>query len=214
MKAMNRRVNHLFAFGVLLLASAGCNAIFGFDERTLDEPDSEEVCLDYCERIQGICTGEAFQFESDDICISACLSLSLGEIGDRTGNTVECRMSFLDDAEELEGEERTNACAIAGFVSIDRDGQPGCGDPCVSYCEAMRATCPDTVPGTMEDADCDSLCRNLEVATDWTANDPNDKDVDDTLQCRLWHLANATNLPNNHCGHAEGEVKCDDVPGP
>lgn len=192
------------AAALAVFAAAGCNAIFGFEERTLIPPDT---CEQYCTDIMAFCIEDALQYQDAQICKEACYELGSGQPGDRAGNSVECRRSYLADAEQLSGDERTEACRKAGFASLDGDSVSVCGDACELYCTLMPEICPDEGIPTDPEA-CGNLCTGFDRVDDFVATNLAMKNENDTLQCRLWHLANSAAIPNDHCGHAAGEGLC------
>jgi hypothetical protein len=189
-----------------MLGSVACNAVLGLEERTLEEPD---VCEEYCTTIMGVCVDDALQYQTAEICLAACYRLNTGEPGDRSGNSVECRRSFLADAEAASGDERVEACRKAGFASLDGASASTCGDACELYCTLMPEICRNAgIP--VDPEACGNLCSGFDRVDDFVATNDDMKNQRDTLQCRVWHLANAAALPNDHCGHAAGVGLCNE----
>jgi hypothetical protein len=211
-KAMNRRVNHYVATGLMLLASAGCNAIFGFDERPLFVESGDDVCIEYCEGILAECLGSSEQYENLGACEESCFAMNSGAPGATSGDNVECRLRHVEEAALLRAEEKDtfDVCSQAGYASaiFDDPPAPACATPCKRYCERLSAICTEAFANAgFDDENCVGECAKVAIDPNWNPAGP-DRDRFDSLQCRLWHLSNAEENPGTHCNHAVGVGKC------
>lgn len=85
--------------------------------------DGNDPCATYCAGVQENCAaGEAVQYDSINACEAECLNFRInGDPGDVTGNTVQCRTSFVfQPPAEL---TPVQSCAEAGPESM------ACQDP-------------------------------------------------------------------------------------
>ena len=197
----------LAAAALALFGAAACNSILGFEERTFNP------CAQYCSSITETCKDTFKQYQSEEICLATCALLDPGDGASTEGNTVACRQAHIDAAAELSQADRGEQCHLAGLAGTFPDGSAGCADRCDFYCSLMAEVCPGTAPGSADPEDCASLCTAVPVNAAWTAADPDLKDHDDSIDCRFWHLANATDGPE-HCDHADGTVKCEGIATP
>jgi len=186
------------------LSLAACNSIFGFEERTFDP------CVEYCDGIMSTCTDALKQYQSEDVCLTTCALLDPGESGATTGDTIACRQSHVETAATQAAADRADECSLAAFGGFHLDGTAGCADRCNLYCAEMREICPDTELGAGDPEDCASACAAVPIDTAWTSADPDLKDHDNSIECRVWHLANATQ-DTTHCAHADGTTKCEGI---
>ena len=190
-----RRVAGLFVVGAL----AACNGVLGIEERELVEAEAELSCELYCDTTAANCTGDFQQYESREACIAMCGELELGAEGDTSGNTVGCRLRNAELAQETG--ELGDHCPLAGPA--------GCGDRCTNFCAVFVPACGSLSPGVEDEAKCLAFCQASADNPDWTPLADDLRDHDASIQCRLWHLANATLAPDVHCGHANGTTKCE-----
>ncbi len=179
----------------------GCNSILGIDERTLAEEAGGLSCQGYCDAIQASCTEEFQEYQTPEACLSTCEQLALGAAEDTTGNTVGCRMHNVQLAKDTG--ELVDYCPIAGPV-----GGGSCGDRCDNFCALFVPNCAAFSAAT-DTASCLTLCQSSPDNPVWDPRIPEEKDFDASIQCRIWHLANAVLDPTLHCGHADGTTKCD-----
>lgn len=123
MKAMNRVAVLRVAAALAVFAAAGCNAIFGFEERTL-EVDNEDLCNEYCAGILAECQGSSEQYENETVCKESCFAMNSGNPGATSGDNVECRLRHVEEAAQLraEGKDTYDVCSKAGYAS-------GCAGP-------------------------------------------------------------------------------------
>lgn len=199
-----RRIQSALAVAMCAASVAACNSILGFDERTFDP------CVAYCDAITTTCTDAFKQYQSEDICLTTCALLEPGDASSDTGDTVACRQAHVDAASEQAAADRAEECSLAGFGGFHLDGSAGCADRCELYCAQMKEVCPSTEPGSADEEGCASLCLAVPVNPAWTPADATVKDHDNSIECRLWHLANATE-GSEHCAHADGTAKCEGI---
>jgi len=182
-------------------ASIGCNGILGIDERTLAPADDPLSCESYCVAVQAGCTGEFAQYQTREVCLSTCALLPLGTAADTSGNTVGCRLHNVQLATDTG--ERGDHCPIAGPA-----GGASCGDRCQNFCSVFVPSCIG-LSAVADTESCLAFCASSIDHPEWNPLVPEELDHDDSIQCRIWHLANAAQSPDIHCGHADGTTKCE-----
>jgi hypothetical protein len=195
---------------VLALAAVGalpsCNAVLGIEERELVVDETQELsCELYCETTAANCAGDFQQYESPATCMAMCEQLELGTLEDKSGDTVGCRLHNAELAASTG--ELADHCPLAGPASGG-----ACGDRCESFCAVFTASCAGLSAVATDLETCRAFCSSSRDNPSWTPLDDQLRDHDDSIQCRLWHLANATLAPDVHCAHADGTVKCE-LPG-
>jgi hypothetical protein len=183
------------------IAAVGCNGILGIDERTLAKEEGGLSCQAYCDTIQATCTAEFQEYQTPEACLSTCGQIPLGAESDTSGDTVGCRMHNVQLAKDTG--ELGDYCPISGPV-----GGGSCGDRCENFCTLFVPTCAAYTAIT-DQASCLTFCQTSPDNAVWDPQDPNQKDHDASIQCRIWHLANAVLDPTLHCGHAAGTTKCE-----
>lgn len=191
--------------GLAATAAMGCNGILGIDDRTLVEDTTGLSCQNYCDAIQAACTDAFKEYETPEACLATCAKLELGTADDTSGNTVGCRMRNVQLAKDTG--ELGDYCPISGPV-----GGGTCGTRCDNFCALYVPSCT----GFAESADaatCPAFCQNSPDNPDWDPGIAEQKDHDASIQCRIWHLANAFLDPTLHCNHAAGVTKCEGQAG-
>lgn len=189
----------------LTIAAMGCNGILGIDERTLAADEGALSCQAYCDTIQATCTAEFQEYQTPEACLSTCGQLPLGTESDTSGNTVGCRLHNVQLAKDTG--ELVDYCPISGPV-----GGGSCGDRCENFCALFVPTCA-AYTTYADQASCLAFCQQSPDNPVWDPRDPNQKDHDASIQCRIWHLANAVLDPTLHCTHADGTAKCEGLDG-
>lgn len=190
--------------GAWVALGAGCNAVLGIEGRELQPEDTTEelTCQSYCDTVMTNCTGQFQQFQSAETCMALCGFLALGTAEDTSGNTAGCRLRNAELAESTG--ELGDHCPLGG------PGSGGaCGDRCQNYCALMTAACGSFSAVGADMTTCLDFCTQSRDNPAWTPTDPQLLDHDDSIQCRLWHLGNAAQSPDVHCGHADGTTKCE-----
>lgn len=149
-------------------------------------------CIRYCDAVMKNCTGPVQVYESTVVCLQVCRQLDPGSPGDRTGNTVACRL-FHANQIELIGEEESE-CPAAG-----PGGDGVCGTNCDGYCTLFRGLCPAALS-----VECAANCATVADLGGYTSA----ATTGATLQCRLYHVSAATLDADFHCPHAAGVGPC------
>lgn len=184
----------------LLLLAAGCNGVLGIEERSFDpgQTQQEVSCDDYCDLVTANCSGEHAVYASRDTCMGTCALIALGSPGD-SGNTVACRLEQARAAGETG--EPSDHCPIAG-----PGGRGFCGDDCTFFCENLPVVCGEAVeiPAALSDAECIASCEALDAKDDDETYSIPDDDNEDSRDCRILHLTNATAAVVPHCTHTIG----------
>jgi hypothetical protein len=170
-------------------AALACASIAGISAAELDA----DVCQSYCRAVLDACTDEFEVYTSLGVCLDYCATLSPGEPGDDSGNTVNCRLTHARNIADI-GEELVN-CPIAG-----PGGNGVCGSNCEGFCTAHRAICD---PELSEQA-CLNACGKLEDTGGYVTS----QQSGNTVQCRLYHVSAATISVDPHCSHAAGASPC------
>ena len=81
--------------GSMLLLLMACETADGwFSESSSVTDDAADLCQSYCSSTQGVCPEV---FVDHDTCFEACLDMDMnGQTGDRSGDTVQCRVTALE----------------------------------------------------------------------------------------------------------------------
>jgi hypothetical protein len=150
-------------------------------------------CEKYCGLVMANCTGPNAQYASLEDCHAFCAHLPLvqpaAEAEEKEAASVACRQYWADSP------ARTNPegyCLAAGPF-----GANVCGDRCTAFCDALLLTCtPDGGVAVYESQpDCASACASFsfrDAGEDGGGEAPFGPKNGDTLNCRLYHLRQAT----------------------
>jgi hypothetical protein len=177
----------ILILGALSSALGACQALAGIDDRTY----APDVCKQYCDLAQSLCTGTSQIYATPDTCNGVCRLLAPGDPNEPTGDTVACRINQLQLAQATnEPNSAATYCPHAGPAT-----NGACASNCDTYCSLFHAACPT---GVLPD-DCEQKCLGLE---DTGSFDVNANYYNDTLQCRFVHISVATIMPEEHCPHA------------
>jgi len=209
------RLSMLLAF--LPMASLACGEIIGIQEAYHDESldpelkaesegaggsdDGGSACAEYCDAIESSCSGPETQYADRQVCLDVCALWPEGSAEPTQENSLGCRMHQA----ELAGIEPEVHCTLAGPA-----GGGECGSTCESFCAIMMAVCtPETAADHYPDtetclADCLTVTDEGEFSTDSSQGYSSGL----TVQCRLYHVAAATQDPGRHCSHAIGSGPC------
>lgn len=189
----------LVALTLLAAATAGCRAILGIEERTLDGGGGADAgdlsCASYCSAVMDACTGDNVQYASEAACLALCATMPMGAEDDSTGNTVGCRLNSARNV-KLTGE-------VKGCIAAGPSGDDVCGSDCEAYCTSLEAICP-TEFATFN-GDCLSSCAAVPDCHDYEADPLRD---DNSLQCRIFHLTSAAIDSTTHCPHTIAVGHC------
>jgi hypothetical protein len=183
---------------LLLFCTCACERVLSIDEATIDPAldQTEDSCNRYCDLVMTNCQGQDAVYSSRDGCLTLCANMPAGERGATFGNSVQCRMH----AAELAPAEPAFYCPGAG-----PGGNGVCGDNCESFCQLVGLVCSGENAGYADDDACWSDCTALPDLGTFTI-DPAPRGA--MVQCRLYHLTNATLEPDRHCSHALGGSPC------
>ncbi len=163
----------------------------------------EATCEEYCQVVEASCANDSEEY-MESVCPVMCGYLSKGHVGDTSGDTVGCRMTQA----ELAQDDPAAHCQAAGPL-----GAGPCADRCESFCQLVFATCGphEVVPYANLD-DCKTKCASYPYLTIEEGGSDINNVSGDTLNCRLYHLQVAANpdIPNafNHCGHVGAVGPC------
>lgn len=172
-----------------------------------DGPDVPEatLCERYCDAILAGCTDEHAQYNDRDACLAACADYPEGTPGDKSGNSINCRLTYASKASS----EPYTYCTWAG-----PGGDGKCGSNCEGFCTLMLRTCTaeSTAPGDYFASveDCQTRCQQLPDVGGYNVSDTSLQMGADHVECRLYHVgaAIAEDDPTTHCHHAMGLKLC------
>lgn len=209
-----------------LLLLGGCAQIVGIEDRKVAAADggtpptpvaegglaSSPECDEYCTLSTQLCTkdngGELFYTKEG--CQGACFHYPRGDLANRAAavntNSLACRLNQLRNVMQL-GEPQ-NTCPGAGpggGPAEEGDVSSACGTNCEGYCTLYNSVCDNQI------ADCMNKCKALSERPPPSVTATADfMSGDDTLQCRLAHLAVAAGAKfignqqarKDHCDHS------------
>jgi hypothetical protein len=170
-------------FGVacaVVLALVGCGST--------SPADDVPTCDEYCDLIMDNCVESTAQYPDLASCVAACPSFATGELEDKAGNTIGCRIYHSG----LAAKEPEAHCPHAG---------PGGAGTCGMNCEGFCAIAVDVCTGDNEVFASRTACEDeCETFADTETFDQSDTSGD-TFACRLYHLTVAATNPETHCPH-------------
>lgn len=158
-------------------------------------------CDNYCHLALASCTGGNAVYADDASCQQACAALpASGKAGATTGDTVQCRLHYLELA-GMDGEtSATQHCPTAAPLWGGK-----CSDPqpsCQAYCETVLGACEADSSGAPPYGDLASCLSFCQQGASWQPGAYDDQDGD-TIACRLTHARLAgTEGPAGHCDAA------------
>ena len=154
-----------------------------------DDPEAIKDCAAYCDAIQRNCTGDNQQYATPAQCLTSCETFPAGRLTiDTAGNTAACR-TYHAGAAAGGGDNPATHCIHAG-----PGGASVCGSDCEGFCTIALASCD----GAFTDmATCLSECAQFPATEDYNSN----VRTGNTLACRLYHVAVASDVPQPHCTH-------------
>jgi hypothetical protein len=209
----------LLLLGCFALAAGAvaCNAILGIGAASQEPGDggsqggddagtpNELTCDNYCNVVMQNCTGMNAEYLTRDVCIAMCPAFEVNlTVADTADDTLGCRLFEANAAASTPDV----SCRFAGPLGGGHCG----GDPCVPFCSidvnycspsfepAMMYMNPSVYDGGV--AGCEEACKNYP----YIVVDAGDTTLamDNTLNCRLWHLETAYKGPSYgmiHCLH-------------
>lgn len=156
-------------------------------------------CATYCDKVTTNCTGTNAQYPTKATCLNVCAKLTVGTAGDKTGDTVACRLFFAGEA----ATDAATNCRKAGLT-----GGTTCGtDRCAAFCKLGVAQCKTSsgmIAGTpfTDEADCKTKCAAMTFSS--TAGEI--EQAKGTLNCAQYHLEAAYEATDGssatvHCPH-------------
>jgi hypothetical protein len=164
------------SLGLTCVALLGC----------ADDPEAVKDCAGYCSAIQQNCTGDNQQYATPAQCLESCEAFEPGRLDiDTTGNSAACRAYHAGVAA---GDPVTH-CVHAG-----PGGAGVCGSDCEGFCTIALASCD----GAFASLDaCLTECAAFPATVKYNSN----VRLGNTLACRLYHVAVASDVPVPHCSH-------------
>jgi hypothetical protein len=182
----------------LLTCLCACESVLSIEEATVDPAldQTDAPCDRYCDRAIENCQGQDAVYTSKDVCLSLCASMPPGDPGATTGHSAQCRLH----AAELAPAEPSFYCPGAG-----PGGNGVCGDNCETFCQMIELVCTGENTGYADRDACLTDCAAVPDLGTFSL-DPAPRGA--TIQCRLYHLTNATFEPDRHCSHALGASPC------
>lgn len=171
------------------------------------------TCASYCATIDDGCLDGNKQYLSEADCVAECAAFEQGEIGDVSGDSLECRAYHAGVA--AGGTDPNIHCVHGGPLGSGPTAMAGCtgnttADRCAAFCAVGFEICgaEDNYPYDNED-DCITECSGL-----FSNNSTDDVDFNTgrvsgaTLACRMYHLSAAVQDKATHCGHIGTASPC------
>ena len=155
------------------------------------------LCDNYCHLSEVNC--DTSLFTSSEECLSTCASYPQdGQLGDGSGNTVQCRLYHLGVAGSDKPTSSATHCPHGGA-----DGGGVCVDPaptCADYCAAVTTSCTGDDAQYASEAACLTYCQGWANLPAGTTADTSGN----TLGCRIYHagVAATPGMAATHCPHA------------
>jgi hypothetical protein len=146
------------------------------------------TCASYCGAILAACTTPALrQYASMGTCMASCENFTPGTLGQTSGNTLGCRVYHTEAAMG----DAAGHCEHAG---------PGGGGMCgASICEGFCSIAPNECPTQWQAGTCMTNCGLVPNTPPY-----NTSAAGDSIQCRLYHVTEASTAPGTHCIHTLG----------
>jgi hypothetical protein len=149
-------------------------------------------CVNYCDLMGAACPKE---YADNAACQAACGAFAAGTPGDKSGDTMQCR---LYHASAAVGDAATH-CPHA-----KQNPDAVCVAPapsCAGYCDTVTANCKDANAQYPDPATCPTACEGLLAVKGWASGALADTSGN-TLGCRTYHAGAAKDAPAVHCAHA------------
>jgi hypothetical protein len=209
-----------------MFASLGCEQVLGIKEAEYDptfdptidaetperpqalgsrdaghaEAEAPDLCERYCSTVFASCVDTTAVYTTLESCLAVCALLPPGSPGDEIGNTVHCRLR----AAEAAPTEPDFYCPAASPY-----GGGTCGSPCEALCTVAAGVCQGDDRQWDSVLSCKSACDQLPDLGTYTTSQAAGMSRGDHVQCRLFHLSNASiKDPALHCPHVGGARPC------
>lgn len=157
-------------------------------QATADSTGGEDVCPEYCNLVQDVCTADFSQYPSDAVCLAVCDALPPGNPEDQLGNSAACRRFQAVQASE-------NAATFCGAAGPTGDGV--CGAQCETFCGLAMELCTDDLAQWTDIPSCITDCMQFPDTVEFYSG----VTMGDSYACRSYHLTVAALDPGVHCPH-------------
>jgi hypothetical protein len=154
-------------------------------------------CDEYCKYITLDCHDIDAQYKNEDVCKKLCPVFPVGTSADEKGDTLGCRIHFVNAAQSLPA----GNCAIAG-----PGGDGVCGDNCEGFCQLAHKFCPAV---WADDKACKADCATFATTPWYSANVVNGN----SLACRMFYATMAAEDPLYCDAIKKLSSTCVDMPG-
>lgn len=154
-------------------------------------------CEVYCDMADKSCTGDSAIFASRDECLSTCPAIATGgAAGDFTGDTLQCRLSYLQLARLYEGGQETFCPAAAPFGGACAPTPLEMEPDCENYCAIVEAACYPNDLIYASPRECLDMCSEWARLPAGVKGDT----TENTIACRIAHTAESfVDYPELHC---------------
>jgi len=190
----------------------GCQSI-------ADIPDVSysQTCNDYCDLEFKNCPGLVGQYDTRRTCLETCTALDQSANYSRltTGNTISCRIKFLNQAPKVQGSQPDlqQACSRGGPGGGDTCTMAPDAPDCEGYCAIYRSACkgdstnPFVSLGLSNDnagtqSECIAKCQGIPPMPNPGYTSEAGVGSGDTLGCRLFYATAAVGNPDANCDFA------------
>lgn len=156
----------------------------------------------FCKENLATCTADNGQYTDEATCITVAKSFTAGTPGEKTGNTLECRVYHTTAAKTAAAMHCGHSGLLGGDLDPTTAGGDLCGDGVEAFCKLAVATCKGVTGGYPDEATCAAEAKTFPKSTaqfsitkDTTGN---------TFNCRAYHLMAATKdaaSATMHCPH-------------
>jgi hypothetical protein len=159
------------------------------------------TCDSYCSSIMKNCKDATAQYSSLESCKATCLSFPVGQIGDKVGNSLSCRVNHGVVAMKDPKAECFNAGPTGGDKDASDGTGPVCGDVCEAFCTLAQKTCTGANQVFPDMAACQADCKKFKpIIVPYSTADA----FGDNFGCRMYHLTVAAKddiAAIMHCAH-------------
>lgn len=188
-------------------------------EKCVPSEDAAVECGRYCDIVMGNCFDDPDDedvrnaaYDSRRECMAACEAFPLGELTDRTENTIGCRI-YHATASANDPTVHCNHAGPTGDGHCGAEPEEAPTGTCESYCWLLQEGCPDEFAADFADvAACGEAC-----ADEFDDNGAEDDSLyhattatdGDTLQCRTYYAVKAVSGQAAACEKAVLSGTCD-----